>query len=380
MQPAFVSEEEKGRMVHFLGLLSFSGPMSITLFAPELLWPEPGVHPAPPACPALERLLARGNLRRAPAQTSEDTLCALFGHPERPALAALRRHGEDDAPATGGRRWLCADPVHLRFDDDRLILADATRLGISTEEADALVAALNDEFPELGRFHAAAGGRWYLDLADTAPTARLDAPPLSAVAGRHVGTLLPDVLADRAWRSRFTALQTALHAHPVNQARTGDGRLPINSLWLWGDQNDTAATGDTPANAGWQRLWSDDTLARGLARSVGLKPQPIPESAATLLAEASTKRRSLVVLNELVTPASYDDADAWRDALARLDADWFAPLAAAVRAGRVDRLELIVPAAYGTFCWTIRRPDFWRFWKKNATLASVATRLAEDSQ
>lgn len=355
--------------------------MSITLFAPELLWPEPGVHPENTACPALERLLARGHLRRAPAQTREDALCALFGHPERPALAALRRHGEDDAPATGGRRWLCADPVHLRFDDERLILADATQLGIAAEEAEALVAALNTEFPELGRFHAAAGGRWYLDLADTAPAARLEAPPLSAVAGRHVGTLLPDVLADRAWRSRFTALQTALHAHPVNRARNGDGRLPINSLWLWGDDQDArdAADSDGPANAGWHRLWSDDALARGLARAAGLKPQSVPTGVAALFADAPASRRSLVVLDDLVTPASYDDADAWRAALVRLDADWFAPLAAAVRAGRVDRLELIVPAAYGTFCWTIRRPDFWRFWKRDSALASVATRLAEDA-
>lgn len=355
--------------------------MHITLFAPELLWPEPGNHP-PTTSPALERLLARSQRRRAPTQPMEDALCALFGYPERPAQAALRRRGEAEAAAGAATpakdRWLCADPVHLRFDDDRLLLAGSSQLGIDADEAAQLVATLNAELAELGEFVAADAERWYLRLAETAPATPFEAPPPSAVAGRHIGTLLPDLLGERDWRRHFSAIQTILHAHPINQQRQADGRMTINGLWLWGDTAASATNDDGVGHDLWSALWSEHPLALGLARAGRIGINATAAGVAPLLAAAPQRSRSLVVLPELLTPTHYDDIDTWQNALAELEQRWFAPLEAALKAGRVTRLEIVSTTVYGTLCWTACRRDLWCFWKKGQPLSAIAARLAKE--
>lgn len=352
--------------------------MHITLFAPALLWPEPGNHPAL-SHPALDRLLACSRFRRAPSQAMEDALCALFGYPERPAQGALRWRGESETPADDVPRLLCADPVHLRFDDERLILADSSRLDITADEAAQLTAALNAERPDLGRFVAANTERWYLRAGSGIPPARLDAPSLSSVAGRHVGALLPDILGDRDWRREVNALQTVLHAHPVNQRRAAEGRLTINSLWLWGDAP-AENTIDSLGRSLWSALWSADPLACGLARHDGIGINTPNAGAAPLLAAAPQQSRSLIVLADPLSPSQYDDVDGWQAALATLDRLWFAPIAAAMKSGRVTRLEIVTTTAYGTLCWTCHRYDLWRFWRRPQPLATLATRLAKEEE
>lgn len=355
--------------------------MHITLFIPALLWPEPDAAPNT-ACPALERLMARSQLRRAPPQTMEDTLCALLGYPDRPPQGALRLRGESAAPDTSeitGHRWLCADPAHLRFDDERLILADSSQLDITAAEAAELVAALNAETPEIGHFSAASKDRWYLRAGPELPTGSLDAPSLSSVAGRHIGALLPDVLADRDWRRHLNTLQTVLHAHPINRQRAAEGRMTINSLWLWGDQAADAPDNDGLGRSLWSALWSTDPLARGLALADGIGINAHTETAAPLLAAAPQRSRSLVVLSDLLTPTHYDDAERWQTTLAALDQHWFAPLEAGLKSGRVTRLEIVSTTAYGTLCWTSRRLDLWCFWKKAQPLTRVASRLSKEN-
>lgn len=360
--------------------------MHITLFTPALLWPEPGAAPRA-ACPSLERLLARSRFRRAAPQAMEDTLCALFGYPDRPAQGALRLRGESSAPETpetppdhkhSGARWLCADPVHLRFDDERLILADSATLDIRADEAAGLIAALNAELPEVGEFLARDPTRWYLRAAPALPAEPFDAPPLSAVAGRHVGALLPDLLTERDWRRHLNAIQTVLHAHPINRQRVADGRAPINSLWLWGDRAADAPDNDGLGRSLWSALWTNDPLARGLALADAIGINAQIDTAAPLLAAAPQKSRSLVVLTGLCAPTHYDDADGWQTGLAELDAHWFAPLEAGLKSGRVTCLEIVSTTAYGTLCWTCRRQDLWCFWKKTQPLAEIADRLAKE--
>src|SRR6516165_7977556 len=100
-------------------------PMHLSLFIPELVWPEPddGVLDARAGldCPALFALLARGSFSRSPSTAPEARLAALFGQPAAVSLAALRRGGEADTRALPDASGLvCADPVHLRFHEGQL--------------------------------------------------------------------------------------------------------------------------------------------------------------------------------------------------------------------------------------------------------------------
>ena len=145
--------------------------MQLTLLVPELIWPEPDDNDTlnDLACPALHTVLARSHFSRRWPQSLEATLTDLFGHGENAPYAAFRLLGETDVtPETETEHWLCADPVHLRVLQERVILADSSQFGIELAEAKALAASLNEHLGDVCRFHVASADRWYLQPGDRA--------------------------------------------------------------------------------------------------------------------------------------------------------------------------------------------------------------------
>lgn len=352
--------------------------MQLTLLVPELIWPEPDDRDALDAlaCPALNTLLARSRLSRRPPQSLEATLTDTFGLPEGAPYGALRRLGEDgaDDAATGlaaDAGWMCADPVHLRFQQNQLILADSGSFGIELPEARAIADALNAHFSGLGQFHVAAADRWYLQLAATSGLEQLDVPPLSAVAGRRVEQQLPSTPQTANLRRLLNEAQMVLHGHPANAAREGAGRLPINSLWLWG-----AGTLPQTLSSRFDSVCSSQPLALGLGRAAGIPTQAVPPDAATLLAGSARGKHPLVVLDALLGPVQYQDDDAYRAALLSLETNWFAPLRQALTSGRITRLHLEASTAYGALRWASGRADQWKLWRRAQPLADLAQQLA----
>jgi len=214
----------------------------VTLLIPHLLWPEPNDAYAfdDLTVPGLTTLLVRGQFNRAAIEPWEASLLALMGVGEHSA-AELRRRGEADSPDARAANWLCADPVHLKFHHERIVLADTGAFSLAAEESAALIEALNREFGDLGRFEAPHPERWYLSIAETLA---YRAPPLSAAAGRTLD--LPeggDAARVKRW---LNEIQMMLHAHPVNQAREARGQPPVNGLWLWGGGEKMEKIGDRP--------------------------------------------------------------------------------------------------------------------------------------
>lgn len=350
--------------------------MQLTLLVPELIWPEPEDRDTLDAlaCPALNTLLARSRLTRRAPQSLEATLTDAFGLPEGAPYAPYRLLGEATGP---GRRaadacWICADPVHLRFHQERLILADSGSFGIELDEAQTIVGDLNRHFSDLGNFHVAAADRWYLQLSATSHLGEFNVPPLSAIAGRSVEQQLPDTAQTSALRKLLNEAQMLLHAHPGNAARENAGRLPINSLWLWG-----AGTLPTHTEKIFDGVWSSLPLALGLGRAAGVPCQPAPPDAAALLATAAPGSRQLVVLDELLGPVQYENGEAYRAALQSLEKRWFAPLRKALATGKLTRLRIEASTAYGALAWESSRSDQWKLWRRAQPLASVAQQLAK---
>jgi hypothetical protein len=353
--------------------------MQLTLLVPELIWPEPEDREALDAlaCPAVNTLLARSRLRRRAPQSLEATLTDTFGLPEGAPYAPLRLLGEAASPAVNpvAGCWICADPVHLRFHQERLILADSGSFGIELAEAQGIVSELNRHFADLGSFYVAAADRWYLRLAassDLGALDKFDVPPLSAMAGRSVEKQLPDTAQSSALRKLLNEAQMLLHAHPANAARESAGRLPINSLWLWG-----AGALPTPGDALFDTIWSTLPLAVGLGRAAGVPTHPVPADAAALFASATPGSRQLIVLDELLGPVQYENGEAYRAALLALESRWFAPLQKALAAGKLSQLRIEASTAYGALTWTSRRSDQWKLWRRAQPLASVAQGLAK---
>lgn len=334
--------------------------MSIQLVIPGLIWPAATAVDLTKglALPALEALLGHAHVSRGPAQSFEACLAGAFGLSAGGAAhAPLRRLGEADGVAVEGD-WLCADPVHLHFAREHLLLSDATELDITAQEAAALIERLNAFFaeaePGLGSFEAVTPARWYMRLAGPA-RARFVA--LNDAVGRPVAHFLPEGEDARRWQRLASEAQILLHDHPLNRAREAEGRRTINSLWLWG-----AGAIPSGIRAPARAVQADDVLARGLARAAGLEA-----SAPHALPGADT----LVVLDALHTPALHLDIERWREALQRLETEWFAPLLAALKAGRSEPLRITAPGDRATLELTLTARGLWKFWRRPRPLDSL---------
>ncbi len=348
--------------------------MQLTLLVPELIWPEPEDHDTLDALdtPGLSALLSRSHLLHRPPQSLEATLTDSFAHAEGAPYAAFRRLGESAQSGADDACWLCCDPVHLRFHQNLLILADSSSFGISLEEAQTLVTELNKHLADAGSFHVATAERWYLQLADTASVEDFDVPPLSAVAGRSIDRLLPETTRAKELRKLLNEAQMILHAHPVNQQRENEGRPTINSLWLWG-----AGTLPQRREIGFDGVWSTNPLALGLARAAGVPTHPVPVDAATLLEHAAQDTSHLIVLEDLLGPVQYENGTDYRKALSALEERWFAPLRTALASGAIRQLRIEASTAYAALAWKSRRIDQWKLWRRPQALVEVARNLAK---
>lgn len=344
--------------------------MRLTLLVPELIWPEPAdlFTLGKLAAPGFEWLLAHADCTMQPRQPFESALAACFGQPTAP-LGALRLLGEGNAAARSGH-WLCADPVHLRFHQERIILADAGAFELDDAEALAMIESLNAEFADIGQFHAATARRWYLRLNTAVDHV---SAPISAVAGRRVDSELPK--GDSTLTRWLNEVQMFLHGHPVNERRQAEGKPAVNSMWLWGGGTIAAATSEPTTN--FSSAWTDNPLAIGLARSRDIPVHTPTENLSALLSSAGES--PLVILDQLLPRVLYEDGDGWRQAFEKLESNWFSPLRKAL-GSKVDRIDLIAPTIYGQLHYTLTASARWKFWKNGQPIAATAQQLADQNK
>ena len=115
---------------------------------------------------------------------------------------------------------------------------------------------------------------------------------------------------------------------PGREAR---GTEAVNSVWFWGEGD-----GGRPA-ADFDLVLADHPLALALATAAGIPTAPLPRQ---LQPARLAGRRVLVVHDGLLAPALDGQVELWRAELGRLESEWFAPLRAALRIGKLGRLQL----------------------------------------
>ncbi len=339
--------------------------MHLHLLIPGLLRSREHEHfaAALPRLAALELLLARGRRRKHEESDSEAWLCCTHGIARQVdwPVAPLALLADGGTP--GDSYWLRADPVHLKLQRNDLLLAEASLLAITRDEADALVQSLNAHFAADGfSLHAPRPDRWYARLA-SAPD--ITTTPLALAAGQSVDANLPRGADAPAWHARLNEVQMLLHDHPVNEAREAHGAMPVNSVWFWGGgELPTKAADDEGTVRPFGRIWANDPFALGLAAMSGASSQARPASADTLLAAAPAEGVGLVVLDALAAPLAYGDIAAWEAGLMKLETDWFVPLVGALRAQRIGMLTLHGFGQAGGLALETARQDLARFWRR----------------
>ena len=305
-----------------------------------------------PRAPALELLLARGRRTDADTRVLEDWVREAFelGEDAFPAgaLSVLASGGSPGAEA-----WMRADPVHLRVMQDRAVVMPAQALELSLDEARALCEALNAHFAGM-EFTPLQPRRWYARLPQTAV---IDAGNPLQSAGRDAE---PPAYA----AALLTEAQMVLHTHPVNEAREARGAPPVNSLWFWGGGRAVSA------RSRWQSVAADDPAVLGAARLAGARHRALPPSADEWLGRLPGDGRHLAVLDVLRAPLAFGEDVA--EEIARLEGDWFAPLLAALRAGRLGMLTIHVPDAAQAVSFETIRGDLRRFWRRRKPIKELA--------
>lgn len=341
--------------------------MHCQLLIPDLFWPEREFRDIYRALdtPALEQLLAKGRRRHAEAASVETWLCEQFNVERQQDWPIAPYCLLADGGEPGGHHWMRADPVHLKLDGNRLVLADSGTFSISQQEAESFTDTLNAHFSADGlTFYPLRPDRWYL-RSETAPA--LETTELAAAAGRSIDTLLPRGGDARTWRTRLNDVQMLLHGHAINEARESAGKPAINSVWLWGGGSMSDA-----ASAPFDALWSQDPFAAGLARAGRIAARNLPEGAAGLLRASASEGVSLILLDQLRGAARYGDAHGWREGLQQLERDWFAPLLEALRQERIGMLSLHALGPAGVLSAETTRGDLRRFWRRVKPLPDFA--------
>jgi hypothetical protein len=333
--------------------------MPLDLLVPDLLLPPDA--PAPLRLlrlPELEKWLARAQLQTVPGHGADAWLACEYGLAAPPAVAAISLAGEGE---TAEGAWMRADPVHLRIDHDYLKLHDASILGVRRDEADALVAALQDHFRQDGlEFRAPSPDRWYV----RAPAGQLPkTTPLESALGRDVFGLLPANTAIN-WRSAITEAQMVMGAHEVNVRREAEGKLAINSVWFWGE-------GVLPAEVARRYALvyaKDDAFARGLGL-LSKADVRTPVSIAEI--DLARPGDSVLVVIRALTPAlRRGDETGWLSVARAMEDLYFAGLRDAI--DRFERVRLILPAGKEIRVATLTSASKWRWYRARKPLATHA--------
>lgn len=313
-----------------------------------------------PEAPALERLLSRAALGETQSRGFEATLFELFGLPvnggrDLPVAAVTRLADQGDAATDW---WLRADPVHLRADLHAVRLFDARFLDIGAGEAEFLVVEFNRIFGDDGlRLEASRPDRWYLRLEND-PGLRTH--PLAEVIGRDINPLLPKGESERYWNARLTEIQMLFYGAPVNAQRETRGQLPVNSVWFWGGGR-LPEGAVSPADD----FYSDDVLARGLARLAGTAIGSVPDNADDWRESIGDATESLIVLDTLRYDRIDGNSGAWAEHVSALEKDWFGPGLAMLDNKNLDVLRLY--PCNGRVYETDSR-NRWRFWRRSRPL------------
>ena len=223
------------------------------------------------------------------------------------------------------------------------VMRDFTAGHVSTEEAAALLAALQEKVGcDTLRFLPGVSYRNLLVVNaapfthDTRTAAPHDLTDQSILDGYPRGpgsSLLAELM---------SASESVFADHPVNQARRKAGKLPVTNVWLWGQ-------GSAPRLEPFEQLYgvrgamiTAVDLLRGLAKLIGWKRIDVPGATGYLDTDYAAKGRYAVealkehdlvcVHVEAPDEASHEGrADAKIEALEQIDRHIVAPVFAALQ-------------------------------------------------
>lgn len=238
----------------------------------------------------------------------------------------------------GSQNSLCADPCYLHADRDKLLMFYQD-LDISSSEAELLVQRLQPLFDDMGaKLTVQNADQWLLEITDTTK-AEFTSP--EGLHGRAVTDCLPKGMDAAGWIRLWNEIQMVLFECPENQAREAAGKVPVNSVWFWGE-------GEMQPWLVWQHVSGKEPILKALAE----------QSHSSYSSE--TRRYSDLKQTPAIHVEQIDLAHDWEHQLNLLTERWLEPAYSALSKWQLRELNIIVPE-WGHY----RLSPFssWRFWK-----------------
>jgi hypothetical protein len=296
----------------------------------------------------LAKIAGRGALARA--YDRRDRAHAALRPWQRGLLAALQltEGTYPSAPVSalaGGAEgprafWMHLEPVHLVTSLDSLSLLPLSGAAqVTAEERERLREGVADHLREWNlELRVLTDGTWNvrglqaLEIVTFCP---------EAAATSALENALPQGKDAGALRRLMTELQMLLHTHPVNEVRARTGLPAINALWPWGSGVGTDIGADTLPLA-----FGEAAYLRGLYLHQPQSIHPAPADSRQLLQSSAAMTRVIAVV------AAEDQA--------ALEENWVAPLARALAAGQLSRLDLVLDDWHVD----VSRAALRKFWRR----------------
>ncbi len=295
--------------------------------------------PLPRRMPLLERLLARAAAWQPVADWRLEALRVIAPQATAvpsPAVMLMRSMPSNPADGridAGPWPWACmAAPVHLDAGMSSLTLQAHGILSLAAAESAVLAEDFNRVFAGEGARLEAAWG-WLICRWDRTLEATTHDP--ATAAGGDLYDHQPSGPDGGRLRRLASAVEMWLFDHPLNRARVKAGAPAINGLWFWGGGRSEEPA---PALTGWSA--GDDPLFAALGRMTG---------------DGGPAWRGPAAPGVGVCAAPPGE-DAWHEAERR----WLEPALAALRAGRLARLQL----SAGSVRCTVTRGFELKFWRR----------------
>jgi 2,3-bisphosphoglycerate-independent phosphoglycerate mutase len=123
--------------------------------------------------------------------------------------------------------------VNLEPANGTLIMRDYAAGHITTAEGRELIEALQQEIGS-NEFHFHTGVSYRHLLVWRGGFERISATPPHDISGKSIADYLPKGEGSERLIELMTSSQMVLHRHPLYRQRLESGKVPANSIWLWG--------------------------------------------------------------------------------------------------------------------------------------------------
>jgi hypothetical protein len=262
------------------------------------------------------------------------------------ATQAMRGYGLEPGEGT----WFIVHPAHIVIARSHMMMADLRGLALDDGHSRALFDAAKPYFEDAGKPLLYGDAATWFMRADA--WSAFDTATPDAAAGMNLNDWLPR--ADNAieYRKLQNEVQMLWFQHPANAEREAAGLAPVNAFWPW-----AAAAGTAPARAAAPLLatsdapgWLSSLAQRRNATLAGLLDSPAAHA--------------VQVSDGLSRPAIGSDWAGWLAHMQQLEDTLFAPALAAVRAGRISQLRLVLSHRGGHAEFTTTKLAQHAFWRQ----------------